>query len=85
MSVQTEGVFLAFKDCGCVAVIISDMRDKWTEDEVGRCIKQGYRVDRLSWESYRAGFESGSLTYSHKCPHVPAAPRQGGLFAELPK
>lgn len=69
MSINSSGVYLALKQCGCVAVIISDLEDqpKWTAKEVAGCIKEGYRVERLTNEQYR----NAGLVFGARCPHGP--------------
>ena len=56
-------VWLAFAPCGCVSGIASDIPMNGTD--VGKWIKQGRRVERVTDEQWR----SRTYTFPSKCPH----------------
>jgi hypothetical protein len=65
MSIEPEGAYLARKACGCITLIVAE-HHREAGRMVGRAIKDGDRVERVTVEQVRA---SGSL----RCPaHKPS-------------
>jgi hypothetical protein len=72
-----EGVHVAFKPCGCVAVVVSAAPDyaKRAAVTLGKCITGGCHVQTLTDEQFSAN------KFTFRCPHKPTEPQQEGLFA----
>lgn len=65
MSDEPEGAYMARKACGCITLIVME-RHSEAGRMVGRAIKDGDRVERVTVEQVRA---SGSI----HCPaHTPS-------------
>ena len=52
-----RNTIVALKPCGCWVVAMSDIPEMAKDNarEIGRCMRQGYRIDRCAAEDIRSG------------------------------
>lgn len=77
-------VYVARRPCGCIAGVAVDMGDKGTGAYVAEFIADGYGVDRVDFDTYRATTVNEPGFLKRICPHeaarLAAEPEQAALL-----